>query len=216
MLDRPALKRIYDVSMPIRPDMPVYRNRTEKRPVMAVTRDFGPDGTGLRESRVTLDTHTGTHLDAPRHLFPDGAAVEGVPLDSLMGPCRVLDLTWVRQRITTAELAPHGVRPGEFPLLKTGNSRRGGFAPDFVFLSADGARHLADRRVRGVGIDALGIERDQPRHPTHQVLLGNGIVILEGLQLGAVPPGEYFLVAAPLALWGADAAPARVFLLDFR
>ncbi|WP_264844236.1 cyclase family protein [Caldinitratiruptor microaerophilus] len=208
--------RIHDVSMPIHPGMPVYRNREEKRPAFAVTRDFDAQGAGVRETRVSLDTHTGTHVDAPLHLFPDGTGVDRLPLEALVGPCRVLDLTGVPGGIRAADLAPHGVRAGEFVLLKTRNSLREGFDPSFVYLTAGAAAFLAGRGVRGVGIDALGIERDQPGHPTHRTLLGRGIVVLEGLRLGTVPPGEYWLAALPLRLIGLDAAPARVVLVEMR
>ncbi|MEW6045505.1 MAG: cyclase family protein [Bacillota bacterium] len=206
--------RIFDVSMPVFPGMAVHANREEKRPVFAVSRDFDPKGAGVRESRVCLDTHTGTHIDAPLHVFPHGAGVHRIALDALVGPCRVLDLTAIAGAIRPGDLAPHGLAAGEFVLLKTRNSLEEGFSASFVYVSADAAVFLADCGVRGVGIDALGIERGQPGHPTHRTLLGRGVVVLEGLRLARVPPGRYRLVALPLPLVGLDAAPARVVLLD--
>ena len=72
--------------------------------------------------------------------------------------------------------------------------------PDFVFVGADGARYLVERKVKGVGIDALSIEQDQPGHPTHHLLPRAGIVIIEGLRLADVGEGTYVLIAAPAPL----------------
>lgn len=216
MATMPAVSRVYDISMPIAPEMPVYKDRSEKRPAITLTRDFDPAGGGLRESRISLDLHTGTHLDAPRHALPDGAGVERTPPEQLLGPCRVLDLTEVPAGISPADLEPHGIRTGEFVLLKTRNSLQAGFNPGFVYLTAAAAQYLVRAGVRGVGIDALGVERDQQGHPTHRTLLAAGVAVLEGLRLAEVPAGAYFLVAAPLLIPGADAAPARVLLLRFR
>jgi arylformamidase len=106
------------------------------------------------------------------------------------------------------------IRSGDFVLLKTRNSDHDGFDFEFVYLAEDGARYLAERNVAGVGIDALGIERSQPGHPTHKTLFGAGVVIIEGLRLKEVREGSYFMVAAPIKLMETEAAPARVLLLE--
>jgi arylformamidase len=204
--------KIYDISMPIHAGMPVYKNKPEKKPVIRVVQDFSTSK--VRESRIDLDVHTGTHVDSPLHMLPDGGTMQTISLDRLVGPCRVLDLTFVEGGITREHLEKFDVQPGEFLLLKTKNSWDEEFNFSFVYLAEEGAKYLAEKRIRGVGIDALGIERDQPGHPTHKTLFQAGIVIIEGLQLKEVPEGEYFLVAAPLKLLETEAAPARVFLLE--
>jgi arylformamidase len=207
--------RVYDVSMPIYEGMAVYKNKPEKRPKIRVVQDFGP-GITVRESRIDLDVHTGTHVDSPLHMVQHGGTMETLPLERWVGPCRVLDLTEVVGGISRADLEKHEVRAGEFLILKTRNSSLPDdqFDPEFVFLAEDGARFLAEVGVRGVGIDALGIERSQPGHPTHRTLFGADIVIVEGLRLREVPQGNYFLVAAPLKLLETEAAPARVLLIE--
>ena len=84
----------------------------------------------------------------------------------------------------------------------------------FYFLTEDGARYLVEQKVRGVGIDSLGIERAQPGHPTHKTLFNNEIIIIEGLRMKDVSAGDYFMVATPLKMIGTDASPARVILID--
>lgn len=202
--------KIYDISMAIYPGMTVYKNKTEKQPVLQVVKD---ETKGIVETRLYLDTHTGTHVDAPGHVFPGGPGVESIEPADFFTFCRVLDLTGVPEKISRRDLLAHAIQPGDFLLLKTKNSWRGNFVFDFVYLSAEAAAYLADLGVRGVGLDALGIERDQPGYPTHRVLLAKKILLLEGLYLKDVPAGVYFLIVAPLKLTGVEAAPARVFLL---
>lgn len=203
---------IYDISMPITVDMPVYKNRPEKRP------EFRPTATheekGMQETRIHLDVHCGTHIDAPLHMVAGGATIETIELRQLVRDCRVVDLTHVKDRIHKEHLVPLEIRPHEFLLVKTANSRDTTFNPEFVFLAEDGAKYLADIGIDGIGIDALGIERSQPEHSTHKALFATGAIIMEGLRLADVPAGAYQMTALPLALIGLDAAPARVILTE--
>ncbi|MDA8442702.1 MAG: cyclase family protein [Peptococcaceae bacterium] len=203
--------RIVDISMTIELDMAVYKNKPEKRPRLTVTQDFSKATT--YESSIHMDMHCGTHLDAPRHVTVDGATVESQSLDQVVTKCKVLDLTHLTAKITRADLATAQIVAGDFLLLKTQNSYSDSFRPDFIYLDADGAQYLSEKQVKGVGIDALGVERGQPTHPTHHILLDQGISILEGLRLKEVDAGEYFLCAAPLKIKGAEAAPTRAILI---
>lgn len=201
--------KIYDISMPIYEGMPVYKNKPEKQPVFQRnTQNY------VSETRVSMDVHCGTHVDAPLHMVLEGETMETISLEQLVGPCRVLDLTQVRDGITADDVQSMGIQPGEFLLLKTKNSMDEAFNPEFIFVKADAAQYLAEKGVKGIGIDALGIERSQTGHPTHKTLFESGIVIIEGLRLQEVPPGPYFMVAAPIKLVGTDAAPARVLLIE--
>lgn len=204
--------KIYDVSMAIYEGMAVYKNKPEKQPKIRVVQDF--DAGTVRESRLDIDMHCGTHVDSPLHMVQHGGTMETLPLDRLTGSCRVLDLTHVEGGITRADLEAKGVQQGEFLVLKTRNSLKDEFDPEFVFVAEDGAKYLAERGIRGVGIDALGIERSQPGHPTHRTLFAANIVIMEGLRLAEVPEGTYFLVGAPIKLLETEAAPARVLLIE--
>ena len=205
------MTKVYDVTMPITLDMPVYKNKPEKRPEFVITSDHADKG--VRESRIALDVHTGTHIDAPLHMIAEGATIESIQVTDLMGVCKVLDLTHVENAISQTHLQPLGIQAGDFVLLKTRNSSDSVFNPEFVFLDEDGARYLAGLNVKGVGIDALGVERSQPTHPTHKALFGAGVIVIEGLRLADVPPGTYQLIALPLSLIGLDASPARVVLI---
>jgi len=205
--------KVYDVSMAIYEGMAVYKNKPEKQPQVRVVQDFGPETT-VRESRLDMDVHCGTHVDSPLHMVEHGGTMETIPLDRLVGPCRVLDLTHVSGGISRADLQAKHVEPGELLVFKTKNSLGEAFDPEFVFLSEDGAKHLVEVGVKAVAIDALGIERSQPGHPTHRTLFAADIVIIEGLRLKDVPEGKYFFVGAPIKLLETEAAPARVVLIE--
>ncbi|AUS08488.1 cyclase [Laceyella sacchari] len=204
--------KMYDVSMTITEGMQVYKNKESKQPRISVVQDF--DTAPCRESRVDMDVHCGTHVDSPLHMLPDGGTMESIPLERLVGPCQVLDLTDVTGGITRADLEKFDIRQGGFYLLKTKNSFQEAFDFDFVFLAEDGAEYLASKGISGVGIDALGIERAQAGHPTHKTLFRADVIIMEGLRLKEVPEGEYFMVAAPIKLLTTEAAPARVILFE--
>ncbi|PTM59704.1 cyclase family protein [Desmospora activa] len=204
--------QVYDVSMTIEGNMAVYKNKEEKKPQIRVVQDF--DTSPTRESRVDMDVHTGTHVDSPLHMLPDGGTMETISVEKLVGPCRVLDLTTVEGGISRSDLERFDIGAGEFLLLKTRNSFREDFDFEFVFLAEDGASYLASIGVQGVGIDGLGVERSQPGHPTHKTLFRAGVIIMEGLRLREVEQGSYFMVAAPIKLRETEAAPARVLLFS--
>jgi len=204
--------RIIDISMEVDENIPVYRNKAEKKPVVTVVQDHITGS--VHESVIRMDLHTGTHIDAPLHMIVGGATFESIDINRLYTWCRVYDLTSVREKITAADLENKDIRPGSFILLKTRNSFFNGFDPEFVYVDATAAEYLKSVGITGVGIDALGIERAQPGHETHKTLLGAGIVILEGLRLADVKEGTYRLAALPLRLKGTEASPARAILIE--
>ncbi len=227
--------KVYDISMTIEPDMPVYKGRKEMAPRLVTL--FSHDSAGndqsdnnnqsdsnhqsssIHQSEITMNIHTGTHIDAPLHMIKEGAKFDYFTDDDLLTPCQVLDMSEIQEKITAADLEKLDIRGGNFILLKTRNSDPG-FLEDnpekFIYLEESGARMLAELEPQpaGVGIDALGIERDQPGHPSHRALLKKKIIILEGLRLKKVPEGFYTLLLAPLKFKTTEGAPARAFLLE--
>ncbi len=202
--------KIYDISMTITPDMPVYKGRAEKRPHMSADSDF-VTGTAY-ETRINMNLHTGTHIDAPLHFVEGGDTIDHMPLEKTVCKCRVIDVTHVTAGISSADLEGKLIEAGDFVLLKSRNSFENILEGDFVYLDGTGAQYLKEKGIAGVGSDALGIERAQPEHETHRALLGSDIVILEGLRLADVPEGEYLLIAAPVKIQ-AEAAPVRAILI---
>lgn len=203
---------VFDISLAIAEDMPTYRGRKERRPKIERIRTLEE---GANETRLVLETHTGTHIDAPLHMLPSDVSIDRIPLSKFMGPAVVLEIR-NRPAIDEEDLVPFAnlLFPGHFVLLKTDNSFTDFSRDDFVYLTERGAMFLAGKYLKGVGIDALGIERNQPGHPTHRILLEGGLVIVEGLVLRDIPPGCYFFLALPLKIQGGDGAPARALLVQ--
>jgi arylformamidase len=189
--------------------MPVYKNKPEKQPkVTTVTNGH------VTESRIELDVHSGTHVDAPLHMINDGATFEAIPIENLVGECKVFDLSHIDGAIVKKDIDQLNISNGDFILFKTKNSQVETFDFEFVYLGEEAAKFLCEVGIRGVGIDALGIERSQPGHPTHKAFFSEGVIVIEGIRLKELPEGTYFMVAAPIKLVGTDAAPARVLLFD--
>ena len=197
--------------MVISDDMPVYKGRSDKRPSLTIESDFSTDS--VYESRLNINLHTGTHLDAPLHMIPGGDNTRSFSLERLVCNCKVFDFSQVKEKITREDLEGKDIQAKDFVLLKTRNSLLDLLEGEYVYLDETGAAFLSERGVNGVGIDALSIERAHPEHETHKILLSAGILILEGLRLAPVEEGEYFLAAAPLNIAKAEAAPVRAFLI---
>ncbi|MGW5386315.1 cyclase family protein [Nocardia sp. NPDC003963] len=209
--------RIYDISLPIHPDMLHWGKQPEVTHVETIA---GGDASNV--TRWLIGSHTGTHIDAPLH-FRDGLQpVDEIPMDTLVGPAVVLDLVGVNGQIGAAELDAAGLGRHERVILKTVNSsddgalRAAAKPSEWVGLAPDGAALLRARGVKIVAIDYLTIE--SPEHTvewdTHHALLPHGVIILEGLDLREVAAGEYEMICLPLKLQGSEAAPARAVLVQ--
>jgi arylformamidase len=209
--------RIYDISVPIHPGMVVY----EGDPAVSLERITSISSGGLANvSQLDFGVHTGTHIDAPVHFIEGAPGVEETPLDVLIGPALVVDATHINTDIDAEALADLNIAPGTQRLIfKTANSQLWDseqFSPEFIALTEDAARALAARGTGLVGIDYLSIAPKLDPMTTHRALLESGVVILEGLDLRDVPPGEYELICLPLRIVGSDGAPARAILRDLR
>lgn len=205
---------IYDISLPIVSGGLTYPGNPpiEISPQQAIAQ-----GGSSNVSSVAFGSHTGTHVDAPKHFFDDGTTVDALPLDVLMGPAMVVSFGDEVMAVGEAELRLHELKGHTRVLIATRNSkfiRQREFVRDFTYLAPDGAAYLASLGVRLVGIDYLSIEQfHSGHHRTHRTLLERGIVIVEGLDLSATPMGPYELRVLPLRLAGLDGAPARAVLV---
>ena len=180
--------------------------------------DMG-QGAPCNVTHLGFVVHYGTHVDAPIHFIPGGADVASLDLAVLMGPCHVAHVDEGADAIGPAELERLNIPDGCFRLLvRTRNSRLWDnpahpFHTDFTAFTPEGAQWLADRGVRLVGIDYLSVQRfHDPEPVTHRILLGAGVIAVEGLDLRGVAPGAYHLTCLPLKLIGADGSPCRAVL----
>ena len=206
--------KIIDISLPVETDMLHWGRKPEVTIVESIA-----GGEASNVTRWLLGAHTGTHVDAPLH-FRDGATpVDQVPLEILVGPARVVDMTHVRGSVTAEELAAADLAGCERVLLKTSNSagplKRKEKAEAWVGVTPDAARWLVDHGVRLIAVDYLTAESYQHTHDwgAHHVLLGADVIILENVVLDHVEPGDYELYCLPIKLAGAEAAFARSILV---
>lgn len=203
--------KLYDISMTISEDMPVYKNYESKKPKFVNVSNHQQNS--HYETDITMNVHTGTHVDFNLHMMDKGQTSSDVNIKDYITEARVLDLSYVLSNISKDNLVHLAIKKNEFVLLKTRNSNEDVFNPDFVYLDESAANYLAEIGIKGVGIDALGIERSQNGHPTHKALMSKHIIILEGLRLKDVEPTSYTLICLPLKFKGLDASPVRAVLI---
>jgi arylformamidase len=217
--------KVIDLTLPIEEGMMTFP--THWHPMVEVT-ILGRHGIEDRETRkLVLGTHTGTHVDAPRHFVPNGGTVDETPLDVLIGPATILDFTNCRalQEIDTPDLQRqfNGKIPPRI-ILRTGWSEHFGnmkFYSEYPFLSETAAQWLVDQGVRLIAMDTPS--PDNPAHsrgttkdsPNHKVLLGAGVVLVEYVtNLKAISASSVELIVMPLKLKGADGSPARCVAIE--
>lgn len=204
--------KLLDVSVPLAAGIPAFPGNPEfeLQPIKRIA-----DGGSSNVSRMIIGTHTGTHVDAPKHFIDDAGGVETLSLELLIGRARVIEITR-RGGIGAEELAAAGLREDIRVLLKTSNSRLWStttFHEDYTHVTEAGARYLVEQGVKVVGIDYLSIEQfRKPGAPAHRMLLSNGVIIIEGLNLAEAEAGMYEMYCLPLPVSGGDGAPARVVL----
>lgn len=201
--------KLYDISVPLRPGLPHWPGEKGFQRSETVKDD-------VTVSEIQLGLHTGTHLDAPNHFLPDAWNLDRVPLTEYVGKARVVEIQ-SKEAITRAELEKREWAGVERVLFRTPNAGlldKDEFEPGFVALAKDGAEFLVSRGIRLIGTDYLSIEGFKGDGTVHRILLKQNIVILEGLDLRGIAEGDYFLVALPLKIAGAEASPTRAILLE--
>src|SRR6185436_12373574 len=205
---------IYDISLPIANGGVVYPGNPEIR---IEAQQAIAKGGSSNVSSLSFGSHTGTHVDAPKHFFDSGAGVDALSLDVLMGPAMLICVDDDVKAVGAEQLQQHELAGHTRVLIKTRNSsfiRDGEFVKDYTFLAPDGAEHLASLGVKLVGVDYFSVEQfHSGHHRTHRTLLERGIVIVEGLDLSEIEAGEYAVCCLPLLLQGLDGAPARAVLV---
>jgi arylformamidase len=206
--------RMYDVTLTLNGDLPIFPGEpgVALEPVHRIA-----NGDPANVSKVSMGTHTGTHLDAPLHFFDGASTVADLPLDTLIGPALVVGFQ-LANTIRASHLARIDLPAGtQRVLFKTRNSallRQSQFSRDFVSIDPSAAHWLLEHGVRLVGVDYLSAEQfGRTPAETHLTLLGAGVVIVEGLDLLDVPAGQYDLICLPLKL-PADGCPVRALLIE--
>jgi len=205
---------LYDISLTIADDLPVWPGdpKIELKKISKIE-----NGEEANVTHITACVHIGTHVDAPDHFLGNGQTVENLPLDLLVGAAFVVEIH-VDGQISAVDLQSASIPEGTKRLLiKTANSQLWAddvkeFKSDFIALEADAAAYLVNQGVEVVGVDYLSVAPFADPAPTHRILLEAEVLVIEGLNLSGIDPGEYTLLCLPLKISGSDGAPARVLL----
>lgn len=204
-----SASRLIDISPPLRTGMPVWPGDT----AFSAERTWAIEGDcPVNVSAIALSTHTGAHTDAPFHFDPNGRTIDAVPLETYIGPCRVI------HAIGASRIEPHHLHAAlaDVParvLLRTYARTPPGWDTGFASIAPEAIDLLAHRGVRLVGIDTPSIDPQESKTmDAHLRVCAHDMAILEGIVLDAVAAGDYELVALPLRLAGLDASPVRAVL----
>lgn len=212
--------KIYDISLPITSSMPVWPGDP---PVKLERISAISEGEHANVTFLHLCAHTGTHIDAPKHFIDNGKTIEQIPLSKLIGDALVLHIPREVGIITAGVLEAHPqnelLHQAKKILFRTRNSALWSahpvsFVEDYVGIDATGAAYLAELDLDLIGVDYLSVAPYNATYEPHHILLSQGIVLLEGIDLAEVPQGFFQLFCLPLMLSGSDGSPARAVLLD--
>ncbi len=210
--------KIYDITLPISPDMAVWPGDPSVKIQQLSSIENGEEA---NVSQIRMSVHTGTHIDAPKHFLQEAGSIDKLPLEKLMGEALVLridDKVDVIDEKTLKNLPNvDDLVNCKKVLFKTRNSQywdenKTRFNENYVGLNTSAAAFLAELNLDLIGVDYLSIAAYADSEAPHKILLGKGIILLEGINLQSVPPGIYHLICLPLPIVDSDGSPARAIL----
>ncbi len=208
------IKKIIDVSRRIYPGMAVWPGDS---PVEIGINSSIKQGDACNVSSIKMGLHTGTHIDAPFHFIDGGKRICSLNLSQYIGTVKVFDLK-SEGFIDRSSISSLPIFEGDTVFLKTRNSllhQTQPFHKEFIYIEESAARHLAEKKIKTLGVDYLSVDGySSSEHPAHHLLLSNEIGIIEGLYLKEVQEGEYFFSCLPLFIEGADGSPVRAVLFE--
>ena len=203
---------IYDLTLAITSDLVVFPGDPsfESQKVMDVE-----NADPFTLCHFGLGNHAGTHIDFPAHVIPGGSSSDAYSLDYLTAPGRIIEIP-DDGYVTDRHIEKANIQADEIVFFKTSNTRqrlhqRGIYTEDFASITPDASQKLVDQGVRIVGIDYLSVDSiDDETLSSHKTLLSNNVLIVENLDLNAVPNGQFQITIAPLKVADADGLPVRV------
>jgi arylformamidase len=202
------LLKIHDLTRTISQDMPIYPG--DPQPEFYAHATIKDNNANI--TRITVGSHTGTHVDAPWHFLQEGNSIDREPLDKFIGEAAIIDAS-DKNSITAEAFSGYEIRSNDIVLIYTGTGDR---LTDFAYLDVSAAEWIVEHEVKGVGIDTASVEKYGKKDaPVHKMLLNRNIGIIENLvNLKQFVGSRMFFVCMPLPLKGIDGSPARAVLFD--
>jgi arylformamidase len=209
--------RIFDVTHPITENMPVYPGT--EAPVFQQANTLAKDG--FIEQKITFYSHTGTHMDAPSHIFPAGKTLDDFPPSTFCGTALILDFSRIHStRIEPTHLMPHAqnIAKSSFVLIHTGWSGFWGeqqYFSGFPVLTQEAAQWLMVFRLNGLGVDTISVDSvEETALPNHRIILGANTLVIENLaNLSPLSGKMVQFFCLPLKLANAEGSPVRAIAL---
>jgi kynurenine formamidase len=211
--------KITDLTHLIHSEMAVYPGT--EQPVFQVGNTLEDDG--FVEARITMFSHTGTHIDAPAHLLKNGSFLDELPIDHYVGNANILDFSDLEGSIINVDkLQNHEkmIQKADFIILKTGWEKYWGkheYFENFPTLSKESALWLSDFNLKGIGLDAISIDKmTSTSFEIHKIFLSKNTIIIENLtNLDAIESDSFILSVMPLKNKNADGSPVRAYSMEF-
>lgn len=211
------MRRIYDLSLTIQPQLPVWPG---DEPVTVVQTSFTEQGDPCNLSHFKMSMHAGTHVDLPLHFLGGGVDAAAADLGKFTGRAVVVAIDGPAAAVGPEHLCHTALAADDIVLLNIAANNalltREEFCRDFVYLSPAGAEYLIAQGIKGVGINYFSVDRyGAPGSPVHHLLLGREIMILEGLNLQNIQSGVYQIYFFPLKFANGNGSPVRAVLMDW-
>lgn len=210
--------KVTDLTHIIDSDMPVFPGT--EQPIFEKANTFEKDG--FREAKITMYSHTGTHIDAPAHMLSNGPYLDNFSIEHFIGQASILDFSNENiELIDVSRLRPYEekIKNVEFIIINTGWSKYWGdkrYYEDFPSLSEESAKWLSEFNLKGIGIDAISIDSiKSTTFPIHKILMPKDIIIIENLtNLDSIRKEYFILSILPLKNYNADGSPVRAISIE--
>ncbi len=210
--------RVVDLTHTLCSDMPVFPGT--ERPVFDKANTMEKDG--FQETKITMYSHTGTHIDAPGHMLSSGLYLDNLDIEHFVGSAVILDFSNVNTDLIDVDsFKPYymKIKDAEFIIIKTGWSKYWGnkkYYENFPALSEAAAKRLSEYNPKGIGIDAISIDNmKSTTFAVHKILMARNILIIENLTNLDAVGGEYFtLCVLPMKNKDADGSPVRAIAIE--
>lgn len=204
--------KLIDVTRPVFTGMTVWPGDED---VIIERTSFISKGDAANISRLHAGVHAGTHIDAPLHFIDNGKSVDMIDINLFTGKVKVIDAQEFKS-IGYEHVKNINKSEADAVFFKTPESMRTIEEPfdiSFAALEYEAAAYLINAGIKVIGTDALSIESyGSKEHEVHKLLLGNSVLVIEGLWLKDISPAVYNYICLPMLIKGSDGAPARVML----